>query len=335
MLRYTADLRTIFFVCCYFGLLTFLWLWEPPSLWVAAPVYAALLLTSFQGAVATHNSVHCPVFVKRWMNKVFQVVLSLTYGHPVSSYVPGHNLSHHKHTQSRRDVMRTTKARFRYNLLNLFMFMPVIAKDIMRADGSYAKMMRSKHPRWFRQLILETAVLWGVQIALFVIDWRKALVLWLIPHLYAQWGIVTMNLLQHDGCDQNTEYDHSRNFVGRFVNWWVYNNGYHTIHHMKPGLHWSLLPAAHAKQVAPHIHPNLDQPSMALYVLKTFVLGRRQSYDGTAFALPAEGPDEDWMPDPRTTLEDLGAESLDSAHGGLASYVAHRPAIDSGSRHSA
>lgn len=92
----------------------------------ARPGNPATILTcwfSFFGAVATHNTVHSPVWKSRTMNRLFQVVLTLTYGHPVSAYVPGHNLSHHKYTQSRKDVMRTSKVRFRWNLLNGLFFM--------------------------------------------------------------------------------------------------------------------------------------------------------------------------------------------------------------------
>lgn len=330
MLRYSADIRTLFFVVSYFTLLAALWVFEPASWALRAPAYAALCMFSFMGAVTTHNAIHCPIFKYRWMNKIFQTVLTNVYGHPVSSYVPGHNLSHHKYTQSRKDVMRTSKARFRWHLLNLPLFLVQIAPSIMRADSMYAKMMRKKHPRWFRQLATELTVLWTIQIALFVVDWRKALVLWLVPHLYAQWGIVTFNLLQHDGCDEKHEYNHSRNFVGRFVNWWTYNNGFHSIHHVVPGLHWSLTPAAHAEQIAPHIHPNLDQKSLAYFVFRTFFMGKRENYDGSEFVLREEGPDEDWMPDPRKTLEDLGAESLGSTHGGLPlgpAAPAHDPTI--------
>ena len=37
---------------------------------------------------------------------------------PVSMFVPGHNLSHHKYLQKPKDRMRTDKLRFRWNLLN-------------------------------------------------------------------------------------------------------------------------------------------------------------------------------------------------------------------------
>ncbi len=291
---------------------------------LGVPLLLALAMTSFQGAVSTHNAVHCPIFKYRMMNKIWQVVLTLSYGHPVSSYVPGHNLSHHKHTQSRRDVMRTTKTRFRWHPMNLLFFTVMCVPSIMKADAQYSKAMKTRHPKWYRQLMVEIVVLWAIQIGLFVLDWRKALVIWLIPHLYAQWGIVTMNLLQHDGCDENSEYNHSRNFVGAFVNFFTFNNGYHTIHHQTPGLHWSLAPAAHAEQIAPHIHPALDQKSLLAYMFKTFVLNRRETYLGERYVPPPAGEDEPWIPDPRTTIDDLGAESLDSGHGGMNAMVAHQ-----------
>lgn len=328
MLRYKADLRTLFFIGLYFGTLGALWVFTPDDLreadfrWVV-PAFLALCVLSFQGAVSTHNGVHCPIFKQRWLNKIWQVVLTLTYGHPVSSYVPGHNLSHHKHTQSTRDVMRTTKARFRWHLLNLFLFMLKCVPGIMKADAAYTKTMRTRHPRWFRQMVYELIALWGVTAVLLYLDWQKTLVFWVVPHLYAQWGIVTMNLLQHDGCDQNSEWNHSRNFVGGLVNWFTFNNGFHTIHHMQPGLHWSLAPKAHAELVAPHIHPNLDQKSLLAYLFKTFVLNNRLTYDGKPYHPEPVGVDEPWTPHPRETLADLGAESLDDGHQGLNEMVAH------------
>ena len=136
----------------------------------------------------------------------------------------------------------------------------------------------------------------------------------LIPHQYAAWGIITMNLLQHDGCDETTEYNHSRNFVGKVVNWFTYNNGFHTIHHLEPGLHWSLAPAEHAKRVAPFIHPNLDQASLLVYLFRTYVSpGKRVTYLGEPVVLPAEGPDEEWIPSPKETPTDVSLGAIAGA----------------------
>ena len=36
-------------------------------------------------------------------------------------------------------------------------------------------------------------------------------------------------------------YNGARNFVGPVINYLTFNNGYHTIHHMYPTMHWSRL----------------------------------------------------------------------------------------------
>lgn len=306
MLRYRADIKTLVFVAIYFGLVAVQWVYAPTDLAVAIPLVVLTCWFSFFGAVATHNTVHTPVFHQRWANRLFQVALTLTYGHPVSAYVPGHNLSHHKYTQSRKDVMRTTKTRFRWNLLNGMFFMSRVGKDILFADMRYFKAMYRRNPPWFRQMIFESVVFVGSMGALLFLDWKKFIVYVLIPHQYAAWGIITMNLLQHDGCDENSKYDHSRNFVGKIVNWFAYNNGYHSIHHHHPGLHWSLLPQAHAEQIAPHIHPNLDQKNFLVYLWKTFGWpGQRVTFDGKPYTPPPDGPDEEWIPGPKETPEDV------------------------------
>lgn len=311
MLRYRADIRTLCFTATYFVLVAVQWVYSPRELWLAIPLVLVTCVFSFLGAVATHNTVHCPVFKQRWLNRVFQVVLTLTYGHPVSAFVPGHNLSHHKHTQTRKDVMRTTKVAYRWNLLNMLLFMPTVTRDVFTADMRYFKAMHRQNPPWFRQMMIEAFFFFGSCAALLALDWKKFIVYILIPHQYAAWGIISMNFLQHDGADQDTEYNHSRNFVGKLVNWWAYNNGYHTIHHIEPGLHWSLLPAEHAKRVAPFIHPNLDQKSLLAYLWRAYGWpAKREMYDGRPVVIPPEGPDEEWIPPPRETRHDLGAIAM-------------------------
>jgi fatty acid desaturase len=318
MLRYREDLRTLAFVATFFGLVAFQFVARPGfeggllegplGVAVAAVTLVLTAFFSFFGAVATHNTVHCPVFKKRWHNRVFQAVLTTTYGHPVSAFVPGHNLSHHKHTQTRRDVMRTSKVRFRWHLLNGLLFMAVVGPSIMRGENAYYLAMRKRNPPWFRQLVTEFGVLYALYGVLLFLDWKSFLLYVFLPHKYAAWGIITMNMLQHDGCDERSEYNHSRNFVGKVVNWFTFNNGYHTIHHMEPGLHWSLTPHEHDRRVKPFIDARLDEPSLLAYLFRTFVWpGKRLRYDGTPLVLPEEGPDESWVPAPKDTVGDLGA----------------------------
>lgn len=308
MLRYRADLRTLAFVGAWYALLASLWT-VPVGLSLLAGTAAMCVLTFFC-AVITHNTIHVPIFRQRPLNLVFQVVLTLVYGHPVSAYVPGHNLSHHRYVQTRKDVMRTSKLRYRWNLLNQLLFLPGVASAIFKADMAYALAMHRQRPRWFRQFCVEWAVFLAVQVGLLALDWQHYLLLVFIPHNYAAWGIVGINFAQHDGCDVTHPYNHSRNFTSPVLNWFAFNNGYHGIHHVHPALHWSLLPAAHEREMAPHVHSNLDRPSLLGWAWESFVApGKRLNYDGTPVVLPEEGPDEDWIPSSPDDAElaDLGA----------------------------
>jgi fatty acid desaturase len=311
MLRYKADRRTMSFIALYFAMVVFLWVSPPAFL----PLHIALVLftcvLSFMGAVSTHNALHSPPFKNRTFNRIFQVVLTLTYGHPVSAYVPGHNLSHHRYTQTDKDVMRTTKMRFRYNLFNILFFLLGVMPSVLKADSTYVKAMRTRSPKWFRQYMIEATAFFGVSGVLLFLDWKKFLLYWMLPHTYAAWGIVTMNYPQHDGCDADSKWNHSRNFVGKLINWWTYNNGYHTLHHIQPGLHWSLLPAEHAKRVAPYIDPRLDQKSFLAFCFKNYVFpGKRIRYDGKPVVLPPPQPDSPWLPAPNETPEDISLGAI-------------------------
>lgn len=292
MLKYREDSRSITVVILYFVFATFLWFY-PERDWIWLSFLAATFTVSFLGAVIAHNSLHCPIFIKNWMNRVFQVGLTLTYGFPVSEYVPGHNLSHHLFVQQRKDVMRTSKVRFQWGILNILTFFPAVAVGITRTNYRYVSTMKEKNRRWYRQLKLEMATTWSVKAVLLAIDWRKALVIIVLPHVLAVWGITTINFFQHDGCNPQSKYNHSRNFVGRLFNFIMFNNGFHGIHHMYPELHWSKLPEAHARLLKPYIDPRLDR-NFFEYLFK-MLFSKRINFDGTPVVLENDQVDEDWI----------------------------------------
>jgi fatty acid desaturase len=293
--RYHADVRSIVFVASYGILATTGWLFTPRSPWLVALWVAATCVSSWIVGVVTHNTIHSPVFRHRALNRAFQVWLSLSYGWPVSEYGPGHNLSHHKHTQKGKDLMRTTRVHFRWNLLNLLAFGPFAAARVARANQQFAARAKVRAKSWYRQFMLETVIVWAVKIALVCLSWKKALLFVFIPHLYAVWGIVEVNYLWHDGCAEDHPYNHSRNFVGKVFNFFTLNNGYHGIHHMEPSLHWSLAPKAHAELVHPFVDPALEQRSLVAYLVRTFVWpGKRVRYTGEPFE-PVDPPDEPFI----------------------------------------
>ena len=301
-LRFSADRRSLAFVAAYFAAFFGFWASVPRTSGLARTLTLAgglfvLGPMSWFCAVITHNVVHNPVFRERWANRVFQVLLSLSYGFAISDYVPGHNLSHHRYMQTPRDVMRTTKVRFPFNALNFFAFFPTVAPAIIASNGRYLKSPAAQNEGYRRQRTLEVVIVWAVKAFFLWLDWERFLVLLLLPHLWAVWSVTSVNFIQHDGCDHAHPVNHSRNFTGKLFNWVHFNNGFHGMHHEEPGLHWSLLPDSHARLLHPTIHPALEQPSLALYLVRMLLVpGKRLTFDGKPVVVsPTRERDEEWV----------------------------------------
>lgn len=295
-LRYKADIRTLCFVGAYYALFLSAFFLLPFTWPYVIPVVVLLCTLNFMVAIIVHNTIHYPVFYSRKANLVFQVLLTWAFGSPASGFVPGHNLSHHKHLQTEKDNTRTTKMRFRSNFLNQFMFFFIMIPGIIKTESRYVKNVGPHKPKWLKQYRRESILSWCWKIAWLLVDWRMFLVFLVVPNAYAVWGIFGTNFWQHDGCDETHPYNHSRNFTGKLFNFLVCNNGYHGAHHVKPGLHWSLYPEYHRKYIRPYLHPNLDQVLLTTYLWKTCIWpARRVDYLGNPIALKPLSPDQDWV----------------------------------------
>jgi fatty acid desaturase len=68
--------------------------------------------------------------------------------------------------------------------------------------------------------------------------------------------------------------------VAPWFNALVFHNGFHTVHHERPGLHWSALPEAHAK-IAARIPEPLNSSTPFRYMLDTYVaVGSQPEHKG-------------------------------------------------------
>jgi fatty acid desaturase len=128
LLKHIEDLRQIGFTALFFLVFVYAWLSFSSPLsggLVSFITWLSLFQLSFMGAVATHNAIHTPLFYSSRLNSIYQICLSLQYGFPVSVFIPGHNLSHHKHPQQARDFSEFTAIPL-HSLLSLSFFSPLL-----------------------------------------------------------------------------------------------------------------------------------------------------------------------------------------------------------------
>lgn len=265
MLRYAADVRTLLYLAFTALLSVVNW-----RLGYVHPVlYPVTCFMFFTTAVISHNHNHLSMWKNRGANLVTSWVIALFYGHPAIGWVPTHNQVHHKLNNKPGDSSRSPKVFQKNHLLALLIYPTLTSMVQTKEINAFIRGLWKKDRTAFWMAISEYVMFFGTMIVLFVIDWKKALIFFFIPQQIALFCIQAVNYLQHIEADENSEWNHSRNFVSRTLNVLLFNNGYHTVHHWKPGLHWSLTPKLHA-EVAPKIHPELLVRSWLGYFFYTY-----------------------------------------------------------------
>ena len=272
LLRHRADLRSIAFILLAIACYAVQWLevFNHPLL-----VLAGMLL-AFIACIVNHNHQHHRTFVPGWMNSCFGVLVSLAAGVPGTVVVAMHNHNHHQHNNDQHDHVRASIVGFRWRWLNLLLFPFIAVAHFAGEKRAVMRQWKQDSPRLYRQLMLERLTLYPLLIVLLVAKPQATLLYLGLPFLFGQWAILAINHVQHVGCIAGSRFNHSRNFVGRFANWWFLNNGFHTAHHQRPGLHWSKLPDYH-DSIVQNISPELNCRSLLWSLVELYVLPRRHS----------------------------------------------------------
>ena len=268
LLKRSEDWRQIAIMVVYWSLLAAMYF--VPSCRNLGFLIAAGYF-SFLNSVVIHNCLHQGMFHSARLNSIWRVLISFGVLYPASANIPSHNLVHHHFDdEGQPDWASPDKVRFHWHLLNLIHFPNVAGPDTFAGVSRWST-LRGKDA-FRKQYRLELAFAFGLTGILMAFDVWTTLFFIVIPQLWGARGILRINLLQHDGCDTTSEWNHSRNFVGRFYNWIMCNNGLHTIHHNRAGLHWHELQEWHDREVAPRIDASLNEPSMLWYLVRVFLL---------------------------------------------------------------
>lgn len=282
-LRFTEDRRALFGAFVLFPLVPVLALARPALLPWLVPL---ALYGSYLSGVLSHNHNHLGVFRSKQLNALYGAWLSVFYGMPLFAWVPTHNQNHHLELNGGADASQTSRAG-KDSLVTFLRYPFVCTRHQLALVFAYAKDAAQHHPARFRRILLELGALAGghalvaaAAVALHgaplgVLVYAVSLGL---PALLAPYWMMLTNYLQHVGCDPTSPDDHSRNFTSRALNYFVFENGLHTVHHEHPGTHWSRLRALHDAR-SERIDPRLNERSIFSYVAKAYLrpFGRKKS----------------------------------------------------------
>jgi fatty acid desaturase len=261
-LRYAADWRSLGFLAALVSLYIVQWIgWARH--WSLLIIACAL---AFVACVIKHNHIHCRTFASLRWNRFLDYALSICTGQPITAIISIHNERHHAQFHTNSDCVRSSLVNFHWTLLNLIAFPLAAVRAVHQNKAADIARWRKEKPKLYRNLIHERIVVVGFVAVLLAINWSATLLYFGVPCLFGQWCIVAINLLQHQDCDHGSTHDHSRNLTGAIVNWIFLNNGYHTAHHLRPALHWSLLAEYHRREIAPKMRADLNEPSLIAFL---------------------------------------------------------------------
>ena len=266
MLKHNADIKSLIYIFITTAMFITQWVW----IGVNPFIYAWFLFMSVAVSVMTHNHNHLPMWRSKTMNILTDWWLTVFYGFPIFAWIPTHNKNHHRFNNREGDDSITYRVSEKNNFLTLISYPTISGYYQQKAIFGYLKEMKANNKEKYWVCISQYAVLVLWIAGALLIDWQKALLLVIIPQQVSLFSVLIFNYVQHVHANEESEWNHSRNFTG-FLNFLLFNNGYHTIHHHKAGLHWYKVPEAH-KEIENNINPILLERSFWWYIIRSYFL---------------------------------------------------------------
>lgn len=236
--------------------------------------WVPFLLACLGGVFVTsmvHNHVHVNIFKVTALNVLYDYWLTIFYGYAVFAWISTHNKNHHVYNNREGDFAPSYIVSEKNNLFTFLSYPAVSGSVQQKVNFDYLKHLWHSDRQRCLYYISQFVVLLAVTIGALVIDWKKGLLYVVVPQQISLNMVLLFNYLQHIQCDEESKFNHSRNIVSPVMNFFMFNNGYHTVHHQKPLAHWSELKDLHAK-IAHRMDPRLSERSFVWMIIRMYLL---------------------------------------------------------------
>jgi len=220
------------------------WYWLP----LAGAIATGIMLLPFLGscAIFNHHQQHHNAFNSRVLNRLWEVILGTQTMITSYAWVLHHNFGHYPHYLNQPPCPSNIEDESRWARRNgsLMGRTEYTLNLMLRApfDSVRVGLHRRRELLWFTLMMIPYLAL---QLLLAWVNWQNYLAVFLVPSSLMLTYVYWLTYEHHSGLHTDNPYAGSRNRVGRLYNLRAFNLGYHTAHHIKPYIHWSLLPAYH------------------------------------------------------------------------------------------
>jgi fatty acid desaturase len=223
------------------------WWW-----WLAAIPYFYVSQLYFKGrfGLMFHCICHRKLFKKpyQWIHTYITWFICPFFGHAPEGYFSHHVGMHHVENNMPDDTSSTMgyqRDSLRHFLLYFFEFL------FRGVKNTILYLYRRRRKKLYVRLTLGEYVYILFCIAMCFVNLKATLVIFIVPLLFARLVMMLGNWTQHsfiDRQDPENLYTSSINCINTKYNSICWNDGYHIIHHLRPGMHYTDMPGEFLKQ---------------------------------------------------------------------------------------
>ena len=218
------------------------WVW-----WLLAVPYFYVSQLYFKGrfGLMFHCLCHRKCFKKpwQWIHGYITWIVCPLFGHAPEGYFSHHMGMHHVENNMEDDTSSTMayqRDSLKDFLAYFFKFLLVGVKDTI------LYLYHRKRKKLYQRLTAGEYLYFAFCIIMCFVNLKATLVVFVIPLLFARLVMMLGNWTQHSFIDISNPgnlYTNSINCINTKYNHTCFNDGYHIIHHLRPGMHYTDMPA--------------------------------------------------------------------------------------------
>lgn len=233
------------------SLLDFILYFTLENVWLLAGFWVLMIIPKGKICAWNHHHQHTLTFRQASLNRLLEFFYALHTGVTTNLWVLHHVLGHHQNYLDQQKDESRWQRRSGQTMGEIEYTVNVASTAYIR--GYQVGKRFPKHQRLFVFYTLLTVALVSMLV------WYKpvpALFLFILPMVSGLVLTAWATFEHHADLDTDNVFEASRNNLNRFYNVTTGNLGYHTAHHYRQGVHWSLLPKLH-DQIADKIPAHL------------------------------------------------------------------------------
>ena len=234
------------------AILLFLPIWSDWGWWAMAIPYFYFSQFYFKGrfGLMLHCICHRKLFKRtmQWLHGYITWLVCPLFGHTPESYFSHHIGMHHMENNMPEDSSSTMGYQ-RDSLRSFLMY--YINFLLLGFRNTVLYLYYRGRKKMYVRLTWGELCFYALCIGLCFVNLKAALLVFIIPFFFARLVMMLGNWAQHafvDPHDPDNVYTNSIMCINTPYNKTCWNDGYHIIHHLRPGLHYTDMPEAFIRQ---------------------------------------------------------------------------------------